>query len=326
MCESAVKKNQGLSLIELLVSIAVLALAMSGVIGLINLASRYYSNSSKEVEIQSNLQSSFAVVSNLMVDADCGVAYGGNVLRIAAADRGYLVVFNDSKLYLNEVTYAAADSTKDKKWNKVKNAATNTSDENEVLADHVDTFYVDASNYEAGYIQMAMTVTYGSRTATMSKNVFLRNSENTFTNLVGKSDTTATVTQVSTSGKVYPRITFAITHKIAGPDSSTPGITGGKEFFMTAKIAVTAGTVTKSNIKVSADSSCITKISESVPITVESYNPTTGELVIRGKSVDWPSSSDGMNLNVKTLVITIDVDKAKIDKDKSFITGFGFRE
>lgn len=325
MCESAVKKNQGLSLIELLVSIAVLALAMSGVIGLINLASRYYSNSSKEVEIQSNLQSSFAVVSNLMVDADCGVAYGSNVLRIAAADRGYLVVYNDNKLYLNEVTYASSDNSKAKKWTKVKNAATNTSDENDVLADHVDTFYVDASSYESGYIKMAMTVTYGSRTASMSKNVFLRNSENTFTNLVGKSQATASVTQVSTSGKVYPRITFTISHTIPGPDSSTPGITEGKEFYISAKIAVTSGTVTKSNIVVSADSSCITKISDSVPITVESYNPTTGELLIRGKSVDWAEAS-GSVTNSKTLIITINVDKAKIDKTKSFVTGFGFRE
>lgn len=326
MCESAVKKNQGLSLIELLVSIAILALAMSGVIGLINLASRYYSNSSKEVEIQSNLQSSFAVVSNLMVDADCGVSFSGNVLRIAASGKGYLVAFTDNKLYLNEVAYAASDNTKAKKWAKVKNAATSTSDENDVLADHVDTFFVDASNYEAGYIKMGMTVTYGSRTATMSKNVFLRNSENTFMNLVSRSDAQASVATVSSGGKEYPKITFTITHSIPGPDSSTPGIAGGKEFFMTIRLAVTAGTVSKSNIKVvAADSTCITKIDDSTPISVESYNPTTGELLIRGKSVDWAASTDSAQ-NSKTLAITIEVDKAKVNKDKSFITGFGFRE
>lgn len=325
MSECAVKKNQGLSLIELLVSIAILALAMSGVIGLINLASRYYSHSSKEVEIQSNLQSSFAVVSNLMVDADCGISFGGNVLRIAASGKGYLVAFTDNKLYLNEVAYGSSENTKAKKWDKVKTAAVSTSDENDVLADHVDTFFVDASSYEAGYIKMGMTVTYGSRTATMSKNVFLRNSENTYTNLVGRSEAQASVTTVSTGGKEYQKITFTITHKIDGPDSSTPGIVGGKEFYMSVKLAVTAGTVSKSNIKVSADSTCITKIDNSTPISVESYNPTTGELLIRGKSVDWAASTNSAS-NSKALVITVEVDKAKINKDKSFITGFGFRE
>ena len=66
-------RNQGLSLTELIVAVAVLALAMSGIIGMINIASRYYANSSKEVEVQDQLQKTFTIVSNLMVGANDGV-------------------------------------------------------------------------------------------------------------------------------------------------------------------------------------------------------------------------------------------------------------
>ena len=326
MCKENIKKNQGLSLIELLVAIAILALAMSGVVGLINLASRYYSYSSKEVEIQSNLQSSFAVVSNLMVDADCGISYDSNVLRIAAADRGYLVIYSGNKLYLNDVTYSASDDTKEEKWKAVTDQAADTSDENNVLADHVDTFYVDASAYMAGYVKMGMAVSYGNRSASMSKNVFLRNSENAYVNLIGRSDSSTEISTYETNGKKYPRMTINISHHIPGVNNSTAGIVAGKYFYFTVKLAVTSGTVTKDNIKVETSSTCITKINDSTPVSVVSYNPTTGIAVIKGKSVDWFAYADESHKNEKSLVITVQVDKAKLSSTGSYLVGFGYWE
>ena len=42
-------------------------------------------------------------------------------------------------------------------------------------ADRVETFSLDTSHYDDGYITLAMSVKYGTRTAAMTKNVFMRN-------------------------------------------------------------------------------------------------------------------------------------------------------
>ena len=64
------EKNQGMSLVELLVAVAVLGISMIGIVALMNLATRDYSNSNKEVEVQQELQTTFAMVSNMIVDAN----------------------------------------------------------------------------------------------------------------------------------------------------------------------------------------------------------------------------------------------------------------
>ena len=60
------KKNMGFTLVELLVSIAVLSIVTLGVGGLLRLAAENYSNATKETEVQNLLQSTVASVSNAL--------------------------------------------------------------------------------------------------------------------------------------------------------------------------------------------------------------------------------------------------------------------
>ncbi|MBO4653234.1 MAG: prepilin-type N-terminal cleavage/methylation domain-containing protein [Lachnospiraceae bacterium] len=163
MSEDKMIRNQGMSLVELLVSVAVLGIAMIGILSLINLSTKYYSNSSKEVEVQSELQTTFAMVSNMLVDANAGVTYTSSTKKAVIANRNkkYVVQLSGTKLYAKMFNASDAES--------------GVISDNNLLADHVEYFVIDTSHYDDGYVTMGMRVKYGSREASMTKNVFLRN-------------------------------------------------------------------------------------------------------------------------------------------------------
>lgn len=163
MNEVKTVRNQGMSLVELLVSVAALSVAMIGILALINLSTKYYSSSSKEVEVQSELQTTFAMVSNMLVDANCGVTYTSSTKKatIANKTKKYVVQLVGNSLYAKE--FGASE------------AETSITSANNLLADHVESFLLDTSHYDDGYVTMGMRVKYGSREASMTKNVFLRN-------------------------------------------------------------------------------------------------------------------------------------------------------
>lgn len=156
-------RNQGMSLVELLVSVAVLGIAMIGILSLINLSTKYYSSSSKEVEVQSELQTTFAMVSNMIVDANAGVTYSSSTKKAVISNRSkkYVVQLAGNKLYAK--AFNASDTE------------TSITSDNNLLADHVEAFLIDTTHYDDGYVTMGMRVKYGSREASMTKNVFLRN-------------------------------------------------------------------------------------------------------------------------------------------------------
>ncbi len=163
MSEDKMIRNQGMSLVELLVSVAVLGIAMIGILSLINLSTKYYSNSSKEVEVQSELQTTFAMVSNMLVDANAGVTFTSSSKKAVIANRTkkYVVQLSGTKLYAKAFNAADAES--------------GIISDNNLLADHVEYFVIDTTHYDDGYVTMGMRVKYGKREASMTKNVFLRN-------------------------------------------------------------------------------------------------------------------------------------------------------
>ena len=163
MNEDKMIRNQGMSLVELLVSVAVLGIAMIGILALINLSTKYYSNSSKEVEVQSELQTTFAMVSNMLVDANAGVTYTSSSKKAVIANRNkkYVVQLSGTKLYAKAFNATDAES--------------GIINDNNLLADHVEYFVIDTTHYDDGYVTMGMRVKYGKREASMTKNVFLRN-------------------------------------------------------------------------------------------------------------------------------------------------------
>lgn len=171
--------NKGMTLVELMVSIAVLAILMSGVFGLMRAASTYHANSSREVELQNQMQTTFTQVSNILVDAKA-VSFGSNRLVACKEDVFYVVEKDGTKLYAYEgngtsdPNYAAAAS-KDEKLAYAASKAI-TKNNNCLISDKVSFFQVVTDNYEStGFVVLAIKCEYNSRDAYMSKNVFLRN-------------------------------------------------------------------------------------------------------------------------------------------------------
>ena len=176
------RKNQGFTLVELMVSIAVLSIVTLGVGGLLRLAANQYSNATQETEVQNLIQSTFASINNSLVDAEIGVDFvewsGKSALVIA--NKNNIVVFlkSGNKLYYTDtLTYTAGkkDSEKlDDAVTKAKTGFTPTDAEN-LLADHVTLFNVDKTNAENGWVVLSVKIQHHDRYKSMAQNVFLRN-------------------------------------------------------------------------------------------------------------------------------------------------------
>lgn len=246
MDENMRVRNQGMTLVELLVSIAAFAIAMIGIVSLINYSARFYSNSSKEVEIQSELNSVFTLVSNMIVDANSSVTFDSShkLARIVHKDKKYVVQLVDHKLYAKE--YASPSA-----------AESGIASPANLLAERVDTFEIDASHYDDGYVAMKMKAVYGTREAYMSKNIFLRNTGSEKLGFEGRCATT-----VSVSGN---KATFKIKQNTGEVVSTGTALT----------IRVQVATSSVTNISISDISS-----PTSVQVPSAYYNKVTGELTI----------------------------------------------
>ena len=170
------KKNQGFSLVEMLVSVAVLAIAMTGIVGLINIASKYYSNSHKEVELQAEVQTTFSQLSNMLIDSNAKVDFDdtNKVARIICDGTYYIVAEKDKKLYVKSGAFDSATKLPGSREVAIKGMSPSY-EQAGLLCEHVEFFKVDTSHYEQGYITVALHLKYGSREASINKNVFLRN-------------------------------------------------------------------------------------------------------------------------------------------------------
>lgn len=166
MVDIKVVKNQGMSLVELLVAVAVLGLAMIGITALLSFSAKYFASSSKEVEIQSELQTTFALVNNMVVDANVSITYSSGKAVITSTKATYVVQLNGTKLYA--AVYNPADST------AIAAGPVDSNDTN-LIADHVDEFSINTSHLSEGYVTLHMKASYKGREAEMARNVFLRN-------------------------------------------------------------------------------------------------------------------------------------------------------
>jgi prepilin-type N-terminal cleavage/methylation domain-containing protein len=171
-------KNAGLTLVELLVSVAVLSIVTLGIGGLLRLAAEQYSNATKETEVQNQTQSVFASVSNALEDVAIDVTFTGSRLTIVNKDKCILFELDNGILYYDEKNYVtdlfmAEDNDDSKK--AVSAVATMSKNTENILADHVTAFSVDTSTKDQGFVVVSMTVTLHERSKSMVQNVFMRN-------------------------------------------------------------------------------------------------------------------------------------------------------
>ena len=171
-------KNSGLTLVELLVSVAVLSIVTLGIGGLLRLAAEQYSNATKETEVQNQTQSVFASVSNALEDVAIDVTFNGSRLTIVNKDGCIMFELDNGILYYDEKNYVTdlfmAEDDDDSKKAVAASAVMSKNTAN-ILADHVTAFSVDTSTKDQGFVVVSMTVTLHERSKSMVQNVFMRN-------------------------------------------------------------------------------------------------------------------------------------------------------
>lgn len=168
------QKNIGFTLVELLVSIAVLSIVTLGVGGLLRLAAENYSNATKETEVQNLLQSTVASVSNSLEDAGLAVRFDNSTKTLTIANTDNYIKFKlvGTNLYYDEGALGGADD--DAKIAAALAAGVHTNAEN-LLCDHVERFDVDASGADNGLVVLRVDVRFQERAKSLTQNVFLRN-------------------------------------------------------------------------------------------------------------------------------------------------------
>ncbi len=270
------KKNQGFSLVEMLVSVAVLAIAMTGIVGLINIASKYYSNSHKEVELQAELQTTFSQLSNMLIDSNAKVDFddANKVARIICDGTYYIVAEKDKKLYVKSGSFDSATKLPGSREVAIKGMAPSY-EKSGLLCEHVEFFKIDTSHYEQGYITMALHLKYGSREASVNKNVFLRNYASRKKNIISACD----IDELKANGN---SIQIGITQKTGKPIANGTKIQVG----VIARCSG-GGTLSLSGMSVTDG-------------TVRSYDPSSGTVIFEFTlSSEWESGTKKqMTLNI----------------------------
>lgn len=287
-------RNQGLSLTELIVAVAVLALAMSGIIGMINIASRYYANSSKEVEVQDQLQKTFTIVSNLMVGANDGMetlsgASGEKYYVFKKSSKKYMVASKGDEVYVG--SFASTTSN-----DNMKNAIF---DSQNLLVNHVTSFDVSNTHYSDGYVVVSMGIQYGSRVASMTKNVYLRTDTSDYDNIIEKCDITCSKSEEEDSGK--NQLTFKVKQTAEDKIAKNTVLT------IVVRLVPKAMSLSASSLSLGGD------------VTMQSvtYNQNLGIAVFKAKlKADWAKNSE------KTIKVQY-TKGAKLDLKVSYITGIG---
>ena len=287
-------RNQGLSLTELIVAVAVLALAMSGIIGMINIASRYYANSSKEVEVQDQLQKTFTIVSNLMVGANDGVesfsgSSGEKFYVFKKSTKKYMVAARGEEVYVGSFSSTAGNDA-------MKNSI--FSSEN-LLVNHVTSFSINDTHYSQGYLVLSMGIQYGSRVASMTKNVYLRTDTSDYDNIIEKCDITCSKAEEEASGK--NQLTFKVKQTAEDKIAKNTVLT------IVVRLVPKAMALSSSTVSITGD------------VTMQSvtYNQNLGVAVFKATlKTDWAKNAEKE--------IKVQYTKgAKLDLKVSYITGLG---
>lgn len=193
------KNNDGFSLVELMVSVAILMVVMGSVLTMLALMSNSFSTSQKEVQLQDSVQATYTIVSDIIKEAQTDSNNGINSVQYDKINKKAYIVDEDtqewtkSKFYIveydastkilylysgnlySDVTTAEPSAQVDYKNISVKSLSDKDS---YLLAKNVKSFSIDDSKYSSGYVILTLEIENGSRTASITQNVYLRNSNN----------------------------------------------------------------------------------------------------------------------------------------------------
>ena len=170
-------RNQGLSLVELIVSIAVLSIVTLGVGGLLRLAAQQYSNATKETEVQNLTQSTVASLTSAMEDVALDIVYDSSTKTLTIVNNLDYIKFKltGTTIYYDKHNYTSASTDAEKIAEATGTGATVGTSIDNVLCDHVDSFSVDTTMKANGMVVLNLTVVFKERSKSIIQNVYLRN-------------------------------------------------------------------------------------------------------------------------------------------------------
>ncbi len=206
------KDNKGFSFIEMLVSVTILSIIMLAIGWILSTMSKNFADTQREVELQNSVQTTYSVVSELIMESQVidsennnktvAVKKDGTTSVTSSANKAVITV-EDPLVSLNSKEYTVVlvkDAGKDTGnlylYEKADLTAYNADKSPYLLSKNVKTFKVDTTPIASGYVILEIELKYGSRTAQMKQNVYLRNSNKS--NLIKDTGTTDTPTPTPT--------------------------------------------------------------------------------------------------------------------------------
>lgn len=139
------RNNKGFSLVELIVAIAIFAIAGVALVSFMQTSSNSYTKSNRDINMQSEQQLAVNRLRDMIIDSSNGIYYGSKTLTVYGAKK---VVGGNEKY---PVTVIKLDSTNNKlmfgtaDFDTVSETTTVDDDQLKLLAEHVTEFDVDLS-------------------------------------------------------------------------------------------------------------------------------------------------------------------------------------
>lgn len=200
--------NRGLTLVELVCTIAILSIVATAVGGVMVASAKNYQKGTTEIELQQEAQITVNQIGDLVIDATLQVSFSGT-----PGGDGILAIRQDSTLYevsfqatAKEIRYAeyVVDNT---------GAVTNTVVSNELMTENVTLFEADATQFaDSGILKLKLALEKNNRTYASDFTITSRNGGRTIT-------TTEAAATISAETEIVlePNQDYPLTATVTGP-------------------------------------------------------------------------------------------------------------
>ena len=171
---SSCRNNRGVTLMEMVVSVAIIGIFGAVVAGFVTSGANFYRKSADTVQVQSDMQNTMDMVENQIMNASEGIGYTDNGdTRVLTTNRRTFVATGSMTPYTDVITWKAAEE-------KLYYARTSTdsslSAAESVLAEYVTDFSVDMSQAKSeGVVRFSITINKRGKEETQACTVTLRN-------------------------------------------------------------------------------------------------------------------------------------------------------